>query len=425
MPGVFAAFDGAGIMSTMKTLNTIPVADLKKPERRPLANGIVRYVGDPIAVVLAEHPYVARDACDLVDIDYSPLPAVVDPEYACESSAPLLYDELGTNIAFHLPTQGGDIQGVFQQAEHIVRLRVVNQRVAPSSLEPRACLFDFEPQSGLLSAWVSSQAVFSLRDLLANFLGLNRDAVHVSNAQVGGAFGAKTGFLGEELVAAFLAVRYERPVKWIEDRGENLQGQVQGRGQINYIEAACSSEGHLLGLRVSSIADLGAFLASSTAMVPAGTSYMLNGPYRLQAIDSQVVGVFTNKVPTAAYRGAGRPEATYILERTMDCIAHELDLDPAEVRRRNFLASDSFPYQTLTGIQYDSGNYKLALDTALERIDYALWREKQKKRREEASPHQIGIGLSSFVEVTGGPAPRGAPQAAATVRIQRDGTVLV
>jgi len=425
LPGVIAAFDGAGVMSSMKTLNTIPVAGLKKPERRPLANGMVRYVGDPVAVVLAENLYVARDACDLVDVEYSPLPAVVDPEQALESTAPLLYDELGTNVAFHLSTQGGDVQGVFQQAEHIVRLRVVNQRVAASPLEPRVCLFDFEPQSGLLSAWVSSQAVYTLRDILAGFLGLKRDAVHVSNAQVGGGFGTKTGFLGEELIAAFLAVRYGRPIKWIEDRSENLQSQVHGRGQVNYIEAACSNEGHLLGLRVSSIGDLGAFLASSTAMVPAGTSYMLNGPYKLQAIDSQVVGVFTNKVPTAAYRGAGRPEATYILERTMDSIARELRLDPAEVRRRNFLAPEAFPYQTLTEIEYDSGNYQLALDTALERVDYAQWRERQRERREVGHPFQIGIGLSSFVEVTGGPARQGTPKEAATVRIQRDGTILV
>ncbi len=425
LPGVIAVFDGSGIMSSMKTLNTIPVADLKKPEHRPLANGIVRYVGDPVVVVLAENAYVARDACDLIDIEYTPLPVVVDPEQAVEPTAPLLYNELGTNVAFHLSSQGGDVQKVFQQAEHIVHLRVVNQRVAASPMEPRVCLFDFEQQSGQLSAWVSSQAVYTLRDLLAGFLGLKREAVHVTNAQVGGGFGTKTSFLGEELVAAFLAVRYGRPVKWIEDRSENLLAQVHGRGQINYIEAACSNEGDLLGLRVCSIGDLGAFLASSTAMVPAGTSHMLNGPYKLQAIDSQVVGVFTNKVPTGAYRGAGRPEATYILERTMDAIARELQLDPVEVHRRNFLAPEAFPYKTLTKIEYDSGNYRLALDTAIERVSYAQWREKQKQRRESHSPLQIGIGLSSFVEVTGGPARQGMPKEAATVRIQSDGTILV
>ncbi len=425
LPGVVAAFDGTGVMSGMKTLNTFPVADLKKPERRPLANGIVRYAGDPVAVVLAEDPYTARDACDLVDVEYTPLPVVVDPEQAAEATAPLLYDELGTNAAFSLSSHGGDVEGVFGRADHIVCLRVVNQRVAASPMEPRACLFHFQQESGQLTAWVSSQAVYTLRDLLAGFLGLKRENVHVINADVGGGFGTKTSVLGEELVAAYLAVQYGRPVKWIEDRSENLQSQVHGRGQINYIEAACSKDGDLLGLRVSSIGDLGAFLASSTAMVPAGTTYMLNGPYKIQAIESAVVGVFTNKVPTAAYRGAGRPEATYILERTMDAIARELRLDPAEVRRRNFLSPDVFPYKTLTGVQYDSGDYRRALDIALERVGYVSWREKQKERRAAQHPLQIGIGVSSFVEVTGGPARQGMPKEAATVRIQRDGTVLV
>jgi carbon-monoxide dehydrogenase large subunit len=405
----------------------MPMPDLKKPDRRPLALGKARYIGDPVAVVLAESLYAAIDARDLVDVDYEPLPAVTDPEAAFASDAPLLYDELGTNVAFRSQSGGGDIDAVFKNADRTVRLRLVNQRLASSSMEPRACMFDFDPSTGQLSAWLSSQSIYRAREMLANMLDIDRNHIHVHNAEVGGGFGAKNAFLGEEIVAAALAVKYGRPVKWIEGRNENLQAQMQGRGQINYVEAAFQNDGRLLGLKVRSIGDLGAFLSAVTAMVPRfATPSLLNGPYRIQAIDSQVVGVYTNKVPTAPYRGAGRPEAAYILERTMDRIAHELNLDPAEVRRRNFIPPDAFPYSTLMGSRYDSGNYELVLDRLLELSDYTNWRAKQRERRQSGNSKLLGIGLAAFVESSGGPGgPPGSPQEAATVRIRRDGTILV
>ena len=427
LPGVVAVFTGAELVSGMRTMDSVPIPGLKKPERRPLAEGRVRYVGDPVAVVLAENPYVAMDARDLVEVDYAPLPAMTDPEMASAPEVPLLYEEFGSNIAFLTQAGGGDIRAAFESADRTLRLRVVNQRVAPSTMEPRACMFDYDPASGELSAWVSSQAIYRVRDTLASFLDLDRSRIHVHNAEVGGGFGVKTGFLGEEIVAAALAVRYERPVKWIEGRNEDLQAQTHGRGQINYIEAAFQNDGRLLALKVRSIADLGAFLSWVTAMVPNGTSYLLSGPYQVKAVDSEVVGVFTNKVPTAAYRGAGRPEATYILERTMDRIAHELNLDPAEVRRRNFIAPDAFPYQTVTGLNYDSGNYQVALNCLLELADYAGWRTKQRERRAANSSMLLGIGLTTFVENSGGAISfgPGAPQESATVRIRQDGSILV
>src|SRR6266571_688174 len=426
-PGIIAAFHGAELVSGMPTLDTIPLPGLRKPERRPLAVGRARYIGDPVAVILAENLYAAEDARDLVDVEYEPLPAIVDPEAALEPGAPLLYDEFDSNIAFVQQTGGGDIQSAFEQADRIVRLRVVNQRLAPSSLELRACMFDFDPSSGELSAWVSSQAVFRVRDTLAKFLGLDRSHIKVHNAEVGGAFGAKNSFLGEEIVAALLAVKFGRPVKWIESRSENLQGQSQGRGLISYIEAAFQDNGKLLGLRVQSIADLGAFLSSLTAMVPSRILSMLCGPYQLQAVESKMVGVFTNKVATAPYRGAGRPEAAYILERTMDRIAYELGMDPAEVRRRNFIAPQAFPHTTVTGLRYDSGNYQAALDRVLELADYAGWRAQQRKYRETTNSKLLGIGLSTFIEFSGDNAApmTGAPREAATVRIRRDGSALV
>jgi len=426
LPGVIAAFSGAELVKDMPTLSSIPMPDLKKPERRPMAMGKVRYVGDPVAVVLAESLYAAEDARDLVEVEYEPLPAVADPEASLAPGAPLLYDNFGSNIAFLVPAGGGDIAAAFENADGVVRLRVVNQRVAPSTMEPRACMFDYDPESGELAAWLSSQAIYTARDTLANFLGIDRSRIRARNAEVGGGFGTKTGFVGEEIVAAALAVRMGRPVKWIETRSENLQAQSQGRGQINYIEAAYKNDGQLLGIRVRTVADLGAFLLGVTAMVPNGTPYMLNGPYQVQAVDSQVVGVFTNKIPTAPYRGAGRPEAAYILERTMDRIAHTLNLDPVQVRRRNFIPPEAFPYKTVTGLEYDSGNYEVALDRALELADYAGWRAKQREQSEADNGKLLGIGLCTFVENSGGVISRpGMPQEAATVRIRSDGTILV
>lgn len=428
LPGVVAAFRGADLVREMPGLQPAPMPpDLKKPERKPLALDKTRFVGDPVAVILAESRAVALDALNLVDVAYEPLPAVSDPEAALVSSAPLLYTEFGTNIAFETILSNGDITSAFAQAEHTVRLRLINQRLAPSSLEPRAFLFDFDPVGGQLTAWVSSQSVQNVRNWLATYLNLDRAQIHVYNADVGGGFGAKNVCMGEEIIAATLAKRLGRPVKWIEGRNENLQAQSQGRGQVNEVEAAFQRDGRLLGLRVSTVADLGAFLTWVTAMVPARMSTLLSGPYRFGALESRVVGVFTNKAPTAPYRGAGRPEATYILERTMDAIARELSLDPAEVRRRNFIPPDAFPCETISRTRYDSGQYELALDTLLELADYAGWRARQQARRQEQHSRLLGLGLATFTELSGDsmPPPPGAPREAATVRIRSDGSVLV
>jgi aerobic carbon-monoxide dehydrogenase large subunit len=427
LPGVVAALSASDLVETMPAMESIPIPRKRqRPLRKPLTTQRVRYVGDPVAVIVAETLAVALDARDLVEIDYEPLPAVVDPEEALAPDAPVLYEDFGSNLAFCTQVSGGDSDAAFAQAARITHLRVVNQRVAPSSLEPRACLFDFDPASGELRAWLSSQAIYSARNTLATFLGLSREKIRVFNAEVGGAFGSKSAFVGEEIAAAALAVRLGRPVKWIEGRSENLQAQTQGRGQINYIEAAYQTDGRLLGLKIHSIGDLGAFLANTTTMVPVGTASMLNGPYRIQAIESQVIGVFTNKVPTAAYRGAGRPEATYILERTMDRIAQETGLDPVEVRRRNLIAPEAFPYSTPLGLHYDSGNYQAALEKVVELGDYAGWRAKQKEMRQPGHSRLLGIGLATFIEVSGGAmGGPGAPREAATVRVRRDGSILV
>ncbi len=425
LPGVVAVFAGEELVGGMRSIDAMPVPGLKKPERRPLAVSKVRYVGDPVAVVLAEDRYIAQDARDLVEVDYEPQPGVSDPEAAVAGDAPLLYEEFGSNVAFHQHSTWGDVETAFARADRIVRLRVVNQRIAASSIEPRACMFDFDPVSGQFLAWVSSQAIYRARETLAAFLGLERSKIHVHNAAVGGGFGTKTAFLGEEIIAATLAMKLGRPVKWIESRAENLQAQTQARGQINYIEAAVQNDGRLLGLRVRSFADLGAYLANTTAMIPNRVPLQLSGPYQVQAVDSTVVGVFTNKAPTAAYRGAGRPEATYILERTMDRIARELGLDPVVVRRHNFIAPEAFPFTTVTGLTYDSGNYAAALDRALELVDYRGWQEEQRRRREAGDTRLLGIGLSTFNEISGDGGAMPGPKESAAVRIRRNGSVLV
>ena len=429
LPGVVAAFSGTELVSGIPPLELISsLPGLKIPQRRPLAIDRVRYVGDPVAVVLAENRYIAGDARDMVEIDYDILPSVVDSEAALAPDAPLLYEEFGSNVAVTISSGGGDIEAAFTQADKVVRLRVVNQRVSPGSLEGRACLFDFDAATGQLSVWLSTQTPFQAQQALAHALGLEQSKIRVVSPQVGGAFGAKLGISGEEIIAALLAIKYERPIKWIEDRSENLQSQTHGRGQVDYVEAAVQQDGRLLGLRVRNVADFGAFLSYTTPLSPNTTGRMLNGPYAIQALDYQALGVFTNTVPTAAYRGAGRPEATYLLERTMDAIARELHLDAADVRRRNLIAPDAFPYRTVHGVVYDSGNYPAALERVLELSNYADWRVRQQERRKAGSNTLLGIGLSTFVEISGGPfgaSGPGTPQDAAMVRIRRDGTILV
>jgi carbon-monoxide dehydrogenase large subunit len=425
-PGVFAIHTGRELADhlPMTPGPYMPIA--KSTERHALVVDIARYAGDPIAVVLATSPSAAVDARQLIEIEYEPLPAVTDLEEALRPDAPILYPAFGTNEVVRVPTGGGDIEAAFARADGTLKLRLVNQRVAASPMEPRGCIFDFNPETGQLTAWLSTQTIFGAREALSHALSIPTASIRVINADVGGGFGTKAGFLGEELLAASLAIRYGRPIKWIEDRRENLQAQVHGRGQINEVEVAYTAVGRVLGLRLRTLADLGAFVYGISPVLPLITVQMLCGPYRVEAIAAEVVGVLTNKVPTSAYRGAGRPEATYILERVMDAVARELTMDPVEVRRRNLLAPDVFPYKTPTGMTYDSGDYEKALDRALALADYAGWRQRQRERREHGGENPLGIGVTTFIEITGGgEGPEDGPKEAATVRIRPDGSLLV
>lgn len=426
-PGVVAVVTGKELVGKLRPLEGLRLPGMQVASRLPLAVDKVRYAGDPVAVVLAENRYLGVDARDLVDVEYTPLPAVIDVEAAASEDAPLLYEEFGTNVAFAQRTPYGEVAEVFARAQHILSLRLVNQRVAPGSMEPRACYFDYDSRRGELVAWMSSQAVFRVRDILSRYLDLPPERIHVRNAAVGGAFGAKNALLGEELIAAWLALACGRPVKWIEERSENLQAQAQGRGQLNYVEAAFQDDGRLLGLKIRTLADIGAFVVGVSAMMPMRTPTLACGPYRVEAIESDVTCLYTNKPPSTPYRGAGRPEATYILERAMDGIARELNLDPAEVRRRNFISPDAFPYQTVTGMPYDSGDYPALLARLLDLGEYERWRERQREQRARGGTRLLGLGLSAFNEVSGDGRlmSMDAQREAAVVRVRPGGTLLV
>ncbi len=425
-PGVVDVITSRDLVGKLKPLESMVLPGMKHAPRLLLASEKVRFIGDPVAVILAENRYAAVDARELLDIEYTALEAVTDLEEAARPGSPLLYEELGTNIALSVSKRSGDVDGVFARAERITRLRLVNQRLAPSSLENRACLFDYDTRSGEFYAWVSSQGLFRLKATLARALDLPPERVHVYNAAVGGAFGAKNALLGEELLAAWLALRHGCPVKWMEDRSENLQAQSQGRGQLNELEVAFQNDGTLLGFKVHTMGDLGGFAGGMGAVLPARSNDMLIGPYQVAAVESEAEGIYTNKPPTSAYRGAGRPEATYMLERAMDRIARELDMDPAEVRRKNFIDPGAFPYRTVTGLLYDSGNYPALLDRLLELGEYSAWRARQRERRARGGSRLLGLGLATFTELSGGeiPGPPGAPREAALVRVRPGGTIL-
>ena len=397
-------------------------SDVKNMERHALATDKVRYVGDPVAAVVAETRYAARDAAALVDVDYEPLPAVVDPEAGLAPGAPLLYEEFGTNLGHTQDRVVGDPDAAFAQADRVVKLRVVNQRVFAVAMETRGCVADWRPgrpgDSGELTFWSSTQIPHALRTKLAVLLGIPENKVRAIAPEVGGGFGNKVDVSPEETVAAIAAMRLSRPVKWSETRSENFQAAMHGRGQVDIVEAAVKQDGRVTAIRVDAICDIGGYYQYLSPLMGMLTGMMLPGNYEVPNIHFKLRGVLTNKTPVGAYRGAGRPEATYLLECLMDKVAVELGLDPAEIRRINFIPSDKFPYANGMGANYDTGEYEKALDRALEVSGYRQLREEQKAAR--AQGKLMGIGLSSYVEICGF-----GPWESATVRVEPSGKVLV
>jgi carbon-monoxide dehydrogenase large subunit len=425
-PGVVAIYTGKDIANK---IGPVPCASalpgLKVPDYRVLAQDKIYFVGQPIAAVVAEDAYAARDALDLVTVDYEDLPAVVDVEEAAKGGT-IIHESFGDNIAYKLTAGEGDIHAALAASDHVLKQRLVHQRLAPIAMEGRGVLARYFPGEEELTVWSSTQIPHLLRTQLALMIGIPENKLRVITPEVGGAFGSKLNVYAEEALLGWISMQLGKPVKWIEGRRENIQSTIHGRGQVGYVEIGCKNDGTITGLRYNVFADLGAYHQLLTPAIPTLTGLMLSGAYRIPAIQINVTGCFTNKMATDAYRGAGRPEATYVVERAMDLVAAELGMDPAEVRRKNFPAANEFPFHTATGLDYDSGNYEAALNKAQEIIDYPALRAEQKRAREEG--RLLGIGISTYVEICAlGPSqamPAGGWESA-TVRIEPTGKVTV
>ncbi|MBI3268980.1 MAG: xanthine dehydrogenase family protein molybdopterin-binding subunit [Planctomycetes bacterium] len=403
------------------------MAGMKTPAHRPLARGKVRFVGEPVAAIVATSAYAARDAVDLVSFEFDPLDAAVDLEKALAPGSPLVHEELGTNKAFEWSVASGDLDAVFKSAAKVLTQRIVHQRLIPCPMEPRGCVAQYLPGERQLTLWTSTQIPHLVRTALAAVLGLAENRVRVVAPEVGGGFGAKLNFYAEEILLSVLAMRLgPRPVKWIATRREDFAATIHGRGQLGMIEGAADAEGRLLGIRYRSIQDLGAYPQLLAPAIPTLTGLMLPGCYKVGAMRMDLTGVYTNKMSTDAYRGAGRPEATYQIERLIDLVADELKLDPVEVRRRNFPAASEFPFKTASGLTYDSGDYRRAMDKALALAGYEKLRAEQQSARLEG--RLLGVGVSSYVEICAlGPSAALAAGGweSATVRIEPSGKVTV
>ncbi len=435
MPGVIAIYTGEQIS---KFLNPMPIGTpFPAPDHWAVAVNHVRYVGEPIAVVVANDRYLARDAADEIEIEIEELPAVIDPEHAQRADSAILHENFPNNIAVGEIYAGtgtdaatfsviddSKVEAAFENADVIISQRMKNQRLAPSAMETRGVVAHFEPGKDTLTIWSSTQNPHILKTFIAQMTELGEHQVRAIAPEVGGGFGAKINIYGEEYVAAALSKQLGQPVKWIEDRSEAFMATIHGRDILGDIEIAAKKDGTILGVKADLIADIGAYEMLLTALIPTLTGMMLNGVYKIGVVRSRLNEVFTNKTPTDAYRGAGRPESIYFLERIVDMLAKELDMDPAELRRKNFIPSDEFPYPTQPGLVYDSGNYEAALDRALELSGWEKLKEERDSAQEEG--RLVGLGLSFYVEVCGlGPSatvPTGGWEFA-SVTVERGGKI--
>ena len=427
VPGVVAIVTGEEVAANCGPVPSAgEIPDLKRAQRPLLAVGKVRFVGEPVAAVVATDKYIARDAADAIEIEYEPLPAVVDPEKAMQPSSPKLYDEFSDNVAYRFGFENGNTDEAFKSADVVANGRFVNQRLAPVAMEPRGTVATFQMPDNELVVWSSTQVPHLLRTQLALMHGIPENKTRVITPEVGGGFGSKLNVYAEDGLVVYLAKKTGRPVKWIETRRENIAATIHGRDQIDYVDLALKKDGTILGMKVRAVADLGAYFQLLTPIIPTLTGLLAPGAYKIPALKFDQVGVLTNKMATDAYRGAGRPEATYLIERIMDVAAQQLKMDPAEIRRRNFPKPNEFPFKTSGGVIYDSANYEAALDRALEASDYRGLRKKQEELRRQGK--YMGIGLSSYVEICAmGPSiamPAGGWESG-NVRIEPTGTVTI
>ncbi|GAB3275976.1 xanthine dehydrogenase family protein molybdopterin-binding subunit [Parasphingorhabdus pacifica] len=446
-PGVAAVFTGEDLASEWggsadpdasppggpRSFCAWPVTeDIKIPDHWPVARREVRFAGEAVAVVVARDPAAAQDAAQLVDVDYEPLDAVLDVDEAL-SGGPHVHSSFGTNECYTWNLATGDVDDVFARAEVTVSERYVEQRVQPTAMEPRAVVVTPEPAGGGFTVHSSTQVPHILRSLLAATCGVPEQRMRVIAPEVGGGFGGKLNVYPEECISVAVARRLRAPVKWVASRTEDCHATTHGRGQVQHVELASTAAGRLLGMRVRIHADMGAYLQLLTPGIPLLSAFIFPGAYSFGAYSVECKGVFTNKTPTDSYRGAGRTEGIYGVERAMDALARRVGIDPAEVRRRNYHEPFDEPTTSPAGLEIDSGNYRLALDKALELAGYRQLREEQRRRRETDGTVQLGIGLASYTE-NGGLSPSkmtaalrlGAPGwEMASVRMLSSGTVQV
>jgi carbon-monoxide dehydrogenase large subunit len=401
-PGVLAAFSGADLAAELGSLPCAwPVtADMVHPDHHPLAVDEVRHVGEAVAVVVARDRYAAADALEAVEVDYDPLPAVVDMTEALRDEA-LVHSDKGTNKCFLWPFDGGDYDAARAKAEVVVSRRYIQQRLIPAAMEPRAVVVEPIAAAGEYTVYSATQIPHILRVMLALVTGIPEQKIRVIAPDVGGGFGSKLNVYAEEVIALVVAKRLGRPVKWTESRSEGFQATIHGRDQIQDIEIAATRDGTILGVSVDLKADMGAYLQLVTPGIPILGAFMFNSIYKMEGYRFRCTGVFTNKTPTDAYRGAGRPEATYAIERIVTELAVELGMDPIELRRKNWIRHEEFPYTTVAGLTYDSGNYEAATEKSMRLFGYDELRSEQAQRRASGDVVQLGIGISTFTEMCG------------------------
>ena len=404
MDGVLGVFTGKEMKGAgfgpIPCAWVVPGSDTKTPPYPPIAIDVVRYAGNAVAIVVATDRYLARDAAEAVEVDYEPLPSVTHAEKATANGQPQLHADVPNNVCFHWKVSGGDADAAFRTADVVVQERIVNQRLIPNAMEPRAALARYLSGPGEVTLWVTSQNPHIVRFLLSLDTGIPENKIRVIAPEVGGGFGSKIPHYPEDAMVIFASKTLGCPVKWTETRSENYRATIHGRDHIQDVEMAAKKDGTIVGIRAKVWANLGAYLSTASTGIPTILhGLMLSGAYDIPNIHEDVFGVFTNTTPTDAYRGAGRPEATFMVERLVDLVAKKLEMDPADIRKKNFIPPFTDGHPVATGITYDSGNYAAAFDKNLQMLDYARLRKEQAALRQKGQ--YLGVGFSTYAEICG------------------------
>ena len=394
---VYTGEDMTDLASPLPMAWSPPGVQINTPEHWPLARGKVCHVGDPVAVVVGPDKYSVVDAAEAVVVEYDPLPVVVDPEEALEPDAPVIHEQFGTNKTHEWSLGSDDIEEALARADVVVERKVINHRTSGAAIEPRAVLANWRADT--MTLWTSTQIPHLVRLQLAAMLGISEDRFRVIAPEVGGGFGTKLNVYAEEALACWLSRKLNRPVKWTETRSENLMSTIHGRDHRTYMRLGINRDGTITGLHARIIADLGAYQQLLTPFIPSFAAFVMSGCYKIPSVRTDITGVFTNKMATDAVRGAGRPEATHVIEVMIDQAAAEIGMDPLEVRRKNFIPKEDFPAEVAVGVVYDSGDYHGTLDKLLERFDLEAFRREQEELRKQGVYR--GVGFSTYMEICG------------------------